>query len=102
MTKTEAPVLTEADVKHVAKLARIELDASEVGRMATELSAIVGYVQKLSEANTEGVPPTTQVQIDRLPLRADEPIPSLPHDDVLAEAPRSAHDGFAVPGFVED
>ena len=41
--------LTEADVLKVAKLARLELEPEEVGRMAIELSAIVGYVQKLSE-----------------------------------------------------
>jgi aspartyl-tRNA(Asn)/glutamyl-tRNA(Gln) amidotransferase subunit C len=96
------PLLGEADVLKVAKLARLELEPEEIGRMVTELSAIVGYVQKLSELDTADVPPTSHVHLDRLPLRQDEPQGSLSHDEAVAEAPRAAHDGFAVPGFVED
>jgi len=95
-------LISEADVLHVAKLARLELAPEEIGRMAAELSAIVGYVQKLGELDTEGVPPTAAVNVERLPLRPDQPVPSLPHDEALREAPRSAHDGFAVPGFVDE
>jgi aspartyl-tRNA(Asn)/glutamyl-tRNA(Gln) amidotransferase subunit C len=94
--------LTEADVLKVAKLARLELEPEEVGRMTAELSAIVGYVQKLSALDTTDVPPTSQVHVDRLALRNDEPRPSLPHEEAVGEAPRVAHDGFAVPGFVDE
>ena len=95
-------LLTEADVRKVAKLARLELEPDEVRQMTVELSAIVGYVQNLSELDTTNVPPTSQVLVERLALREDEPRPSLPHDEALAEAPRTAHDGFAVPGFVDE
>jgi aspartyl-tRNA(Asn)/glutamyl-tRNA(Gln) amidotransferase subunit C len=94
--------LTEADVLKVARLARLELEPEEVARMAAELSAIVGYVQKLSELDTKDVPPTAQVHVDRMALRDDVPRPCLSHDDALSEAPRAAHDGFAVPGFVDE
>jgi aspartyl-tRNA(Asn)/glutamyl-tRNA(Gln) amidotransferase subunit C len=94
--------LTEADVLKVARLARLELEPEEVARMSTELSAIVGYVQQLSELDTSEVLPTAQVHVDRMALRADEPRACLSHDDALAEAPRTAHDGFAVPGFVDE
>jgi aspartyl-tRNA(Asn)/glutamyl-tRNA(Gln) amidotransferase subunit C len=102
-TPPEPPqLISQADVLHVARLARLELSADEIGRMSTELSAIVGYVRKLAELDTSEVPPTTEVHVDRLPLRDDEPAPCLPHDEALAEAPRTAHDGFAVPGFVDE
>jgi len=94
--------LTQADVLKVARLARLELEPEEVARMAAELSAIVGYVQKLSELDTKDVAPTAQVHVDRTALRDDEPVPCLSHDDALSEAPRVAHDGFAVPGFVDE
>jgi aspartyl-tRNA(Asn)/glutamyl-tRNA(Gln) amidotransferase subunit C len=94
--------LSEKDVLHVASLARLRLTPPEVSRMAVELSAILSYVQKLSELDTADVPPTAQVQVQRLPLREDEPRAGLCHEDALREAPRTAHDGFAVPGFVED
>jgi aspartyl-tRNA(Asn)/glutamyl-tRNA(Gln) amidotransferase subunit C len=101
-TPQGSPYLTEADVQHVAKLARLELEPQEIERMAAELSAIVGYVQKLSELDTSDVPPTAQMHVDRLVLRDDEPRPSLARDEVLGDAPRVAFDGFAVPGFVDD
>ncbi len=100
--KRAAELFTEADVMKVAKLARLDLEPDEVARMANELSSIVGYVNKLSELDTSNVPPTSQVQLERTDLRRDEPAPSLEHDDALAEAPRVAHDGFAVPGFVDE
>jgi aspartyl-tRNA(Asn)/glutamyl-tRNA(Gln) amidotransferase subunit C len=101
-TTQGSPYLTQADVQHVAKLARLELEPQEIEPMAAELSAIVGYVQKLSELDTSDVPPTAQVHLERLALRDDEPRPSLTREEALAEAPRVAHDGFAVPGFVDD
>jgi aspartyl-tRNA(Asn)/glutamyl-tRNA(Gln) amidotransferase subunit C len=94
--------LTEADVLKVARLARLELQPEEVARMAAELSAIVGYVQQLSELDTSDVPPTAQVHVDRMALRDDVPRPCLTHEEALADAPRAAHDGFAVPGFVDE
>jgi aspartyl-tRNA(Asn)/glutamyl-tRNA(Gln) amidotransferase subunit C len=89
-------------VMHVARLAQLRLQPEEIPKMAAELSAIVAYVQKLSELDTTNVAPTAQV-VDRLPLRHDETVASgLSHDDALAAAPRREHEGFAVPGFVED
>lgn len=94
--------LTEKDVLHVAKLAQLSLTDDELPRMVKELSAIVGYVRKLDELDTSDVPPTRQVQVSQLPLRSDEPRPSLPQDEALKEAPRTAEGGFAVPGFVDE
>ena len=94
--------LTEADVLHVAKLARLSLAPDEVSRMHAELSAIVGYVRQLAELDTSDVPPTAQVEVDRMPLRPDAVAPSLAHDAALRESPRHAHDGFVVPAFVEE
>ena len=98
----ETVLLGEQDVRNVAKLARLELRDDEIVRMAGELSAIVGYVRKLSELDTSDVPPTAHVRLTRSSLRDDVPRPCLSHEEALAEAPRVAHDGFAVPAFVDD
>jgi len=101
--ETEAhPILDEVEVQKVAKLARLALGPEEIARMASELSAIVGYVQKLSELDTSGIEPTSHVQIEKLALRDDQPRKGLSHDEALSEAPRVVNDGFAVPAFVED
>lgn len=98
----ESALLGEDEVLRVAKLARLDLTPSEIKRMAAELSAIVGYVRKLEELDTSNVEPTAHVRLAHTALRADEPRAGLSHDAALADAPRVAEDGFAVPAFVDD
>lgn len=98
----DSPALGEAEVRAIARLANLDLSPDELGPMAHELSAILGYVKKLQEVDVEHVAPTAHVQIERLPLRADEPAASLPNDVALREAPRADQGGFAVPGFMEE
>lgn len=52
--------LTKEQVHHIAKLARLSLSDEEVGRYATELTAILGYVSMLQEVDTSGVEPAAQ------------------------------------------
>jgi aspartyl-tRNA(Asn)/glutamyl-tRNA(Gln) amidotransferase subunit C len=94
--------ITRDNVLHVAKLARLELSEAEIDRMQRDLDGILKYVDQLSELDTTSVPATTQVAVVAAPFRQDTPLPSLPHDVALAEAPRSSADGFAVPAFVDE
>jgi aspartyl-tRNA(Asn)/glutamyl-tRNA(Gln) amidotransferase subunit C len=96
------PTLDTAQVRHVAKLAALSLTEDEAARLARELSAIVAYVAQLDAVDTSSVPATAHVQLDRMPLRADEPVACLSHEDALAQAPRVEEDGFAVPAFVDE
>jgi aspartyl-tRNA(Asn)/glutamyl-tRNA(Gln) amidotransferase subunit C len=54
-------MLTEQELNHIAKLARIELDAAHKERLNKDLSSILGYIDKLDEADTSGVEPLYQV-----------------------------------------
>jgi len=96
-----APRIDSALVLHVAKLASLSLAPDEVDRYTLELARIVGYVEQLDAVDTSGVAPTAHVEITRLPVRDDAPVPSLPRDEALAQAPQVEADGFAVPAFVE-
>jgi aspartyl-tRNA(Asn)/glutamyl-tRNA(Gln) amidotransferase subunit C len=98
--RPSAPLTTEG-VRAVARLAHLSLTPDEEARMACELGTILAYVRQLQELDVTGVPPTAHVQLERLPLREDEPMLSLPRDLALREAPRVAMDGFAVPAFDE-
>lgn len=84
-------------VLHVAKLARLELDEAEVGRMADELSSILEHVERISALDLEGVEPTTHVVALENVLRADEPRPSLPRERALEPAPDPDDGAFRVP-----
>ena len=94
--------ITKDDVLHVARLARLELTDAEVERMVRDLGRILEHVEELSSVETNDVPPTTTIAVEVAPLRKDEVQPCLDHDQALAEAPRAAGGGFAVPTFVDE
>ena len=84
-------------VLHVARLARLQLSDEEVTTMAGELSSILGHIERISELDLEGVPPTTHVVEVGNALRADEPRASLPREKILEQAPATQDGGFLVP-----
>ena len=90
------------EVRNIARLAHLDLTPEEHARLTHDLVKILGYVRQLEELDVSGVPPTAHVQLDRLPLREDEILRSLPRDLALREAPVVAHQGFAVPAFVDE
>lgn len=90
-------MIDREQVLHVARLARLELTEDEVGRMTTEMSKILGHIEKIGELDLEGVPPTSHVAEVTGALRPDEPRPSLPRELAFANAPDIADDGFRVP-----
>jgi aspartyl-tRNA(Asn)/glutamyl-tRNA(Gln) amidotransferase subunit C len=53
--------LTKQEVEKIAKLSRLELNEEEKGKFAGQLSAVLDYVGKLNEVNTENVDMTAQV-----------------------------------------
>ncbi len=81
--------LTHDEVRHIARLARLGLSQEEVERFCDQLSAILDHFQGLNAFDTEGVPPTAQSFDLTNVERDDEPRPSAPRDEVLANAPRN-------------
>ena len=89
--------ITREDVLHVARLARLELAGDEVERMREQLSAILEAVGKVAELDLEGVEPTAH-PLDLVNVLAeDEPRPSLPREEALANAPDPENGFFGVP-----
>ncbi len=93
--------ITQDDVLHVAKLAHLSLEASEIEPIIFDLNSVLGYVAQLDELDTSQVEPTTHVAVKNAPLRQDSVGVSLPREAFEAEAPRYSDQGFVVPGFVE-
>ncbi len=75
--------LTPAQVRHIAKLARLQLSDDEVERYATELTRILEYVDMLGEVDTKNVSPTAQVAGLQNSWREDSIRPSLAEPDAL-------------------
>jgi aspartyl-tRNA(Asn)/glutamyl-tRNA(Gln) amidotransferase subunit C len=96
------PRISREDVRHVARLARLALSPDDEGRMQRELDAILSYIDKLSALDTEGVEPTSHAVPLVNVMREDEPRPSLPQSDMLANAPDPAGERFRVPRIIEE
>ena len=90
-------MLDRDQVLHVARLARLELTDDEVERMAIELSNVLDHIEKISELDLSGVPPTSHVLDVVGALRPDEPAPCLSPEAALASAPEPLEGGFGVP-----
>jgi aspartyl-tRNA(Asn)/glutamyl-tRNA(Gln) amidotransferase subunit C len=91
----------EIDVKYVAHLARIALSPEEEKNLSTQLGNILGYIEKLNEADVSGVEPTAHAFPLVNVMRPDETRPSLSNEDALANAPAKANGLFIVPKIVE-
>ncbi|MCU0484218.1 MAG: Asp-tRNA(Asn)/Glu-tRNA(Gln) amidotransferase subunit GatC [Chloroflexi bacterium] len=94
------PALSRADVEHVAHLARLGLAEAELVRLETELNHILDQYARLSELDTEAIPPTAQtIELENI-LRDDVPGRSLDPAETLANAPEQADGQFVVPAIL--
>ena len=93
--------ISRAEVEHVARLARLELSEADKDRMQGELDGILAYIDKLRALDVEGVPPTTHAVPLTNVMRADEPEPSLPSEEMLANAPDRNGEYVRVPRIIE-
>lgn len=88
------------DIRHVARLARLELTDAEADRLGAQLDHILDYVAQLDELDTADVPPTTHAVALPPASRDDRVTGRLDRAEALAAAPE--HDGraFSVPRVV--
>jgi aspartyl-tRNA(Asn)/glutamyl-tRNA(Gln) amidotransferase subunit C len=93
--------VTEEQVRWVAHLARLELTPDELATMTRQLTSIVDYVAQLQAVDTEGVEPMAHALPVHNVFRPDEPRPSLPVDEALANAPERHGDFYSVPAVLE-
>jgi aspartyl-tRNA(Asn)/glutamyl-tRNA(Gln) amidotransferase subunit C len=89
--------ITRDDVVHVARLARLALREEEIERLQEQLNAILEAVGKVSELDLADVPPTSHPLELTNVFAADEPRPSLPLEEALANAPEREGSFFRVP-----
>ena len=66
-------MISRDQVLHVARLARLRLAEDEIDRMSRELSTVLDHIEKISELDLDGVPPTSHVIEVENVMRPDEP-----------------------------
>ena len=94
-------MVTTAEVEHVAHLARLELNPSELSKLADQLGDILEYIRQLTHVNTDGIAPTSHVLPLSNVMRPDESRPGLNPERVLQTAPARRGQLIEVPKVVE-
>jgi aspartyl-tRNA(Asn)/glutamyl-tRNA(Gln) amidotransferase subunit C len=90
-----------AEVERIGHLARLRLASDEADGLARDLDAILGHAEALAAVDTSAVAGAGKDAPGPTPLREDRPIPSLPADAFLANAPESEGTAFLVPRVLE-
>jgi aspartyl-tRNA(Asn)/glutamyl-tRNA(Gln) amidotransferase subunit C len=93
--------LAVAEVEQVARLARLELDSQEKELFAGQMGAILQYVEKLKELDTDGIVPTSHAVPMENAFREDLVRPSIGIDKALANAPERVESFYRVPKVIE-
>jgi aspartyl-tRNA(Asn)/glutamyl-tRNA(Gln) amidotransferase subunit C len=93
--------LTIEQVKHIANLARLELNEEELVRYREQISSILAHFEQLQALDTEDIPPTASVSAVESTLRADQSRPGLVLDALLQNAPDTDDNQFRVPPIFE-
>jgi aspartyl-tRNA(Asn)/glutamyl-tRNA(Gln) amidotransferase subunit C len=85
----------------MAHLSRLEIKPGEEDKLIQEMTAIVSFVEKLNEVDTEGIEPLTTMSQEVNSLRPDEVKPHIDHESALKNAPKKDADYFRVPKVLE-
>lgn len=93
--------ISQEDVEHVARLARLTLEARELDMITGQMDAILGYVDKLNELDTTNVEPTAHAVPMTNAFRSDELNASIGLERVMQNAPESSDGCFTVPKVIE-
>jgi aspartyl-tRNA(Asn)/glutamyl-tRNA(Gln) amidotransferase subunit C len=94
--------ITPEALKHLAKLARLELSDDELATYATQLEVILESVDKIREVAAADVKPMSHAVGLTNVFRKDETKPSLDREEVLAQAPAAQDDRFRVPRILDE
>jgi aspartyl-tRNA(Asn)/glutamyl-tRNA(Gln) amidotransferase subunit C len=93
--------LSDKDVSHVARLARLALTAEEKDKYRSQLGRILEYIQALNKYDTKNVDPTSHVVPLANVWREDEARPWPDAGSLLANAPQREDVFFKVKKVIE-
>ncbi|RJQ38925.1 Asp-tRNA(Asn)/Glu-tRNA(Gln) amidotransferase subunit GatC [Candidatus Microgenomates bacterium] len=86
------------DVKHVAKLAKLQITDDQKDKLEKELSEILNYVEKLNEVDTKDVEPTFNITGTSNTLSEDKIKISLTQEEALENAGKKKNGFFVTKG----
>ena len=97
--RTENTISME-EVRHVADLARLDMDDESIQVFSDQIGEILQYVNTLQGVDTEGVKPTSHAIFLTNAFREDEVKEHLDTDSAVSNAPESEDNAFLVPKVI--
>lgn len=94
--------ISEEQVKHVAKLAKLSFPEDDLKEFTQQLGKIIDMVELLEEVDTEGVPFTSNVVETVNVMRPDRAVAGWDRDELMRNVPEK-EDGFIkVPAIIDN
>ncbi|NMA79362.1 MAG: Asp-tRNA(Asn)/Glu-tRNA(Gln) amidotransferase subunit GatC [Clostridiales bacterium] len=87
-------------ISNLAELSQLDFNEEEVEKLSKELDTMVGMMGKIKQSDAKYECSANASSVDLDGLRADEAKPSMPTDELLANA-QSADGYFVVPKVME-
>ena len=84
-------------IEDLSRLAKLKFDEKSAEKMKADLDKIIGFVDKLSEIDTEGIEPLIYLSEEVNVLRTDEIANEVSQENALKNAPQKDSDYFKVP-----
>ncbi|MES2629588.1 MAG: Asp-tRNA(Asn)/Glu-tRNA(Gln) amidotransferase subunit GatC [Bacteroidota bacterium] len=92
--------VTDAMVKRIAELAKLEFNETELGEIKQDLARMIDFVGQLDEVDTSGVEPLIFINEDTNVWREDVPHQDITQSQALSNAPKKDSDYFKVPKVI--
>ncbi len=93
-------MISKEDVRHVAKLARLELTEEETEKYSKQLGEILKYVEQMNEIDTTDVEPMPHAIPVYNVMREDVVKYEQTKEEMMANAPFEEDGFFRVPKIV--
>lgn len=93
--------VSKEEVKHLAKLSKLEFDEKSLDKITNDLSSIVDFANQLSNIDVEGVKPTAHILDIKNVFREDIMDKSYDRGEILKNAPEKESGCVSVPQTVE-
>lgn len=90
------------DIKHLVKLANLNLKTDEEEKFAKQLEETLSYIENLNEIDTDNIPPTNNVTGLENITREDVTTPSLSAEQALKNAKSQYNGFFKVKAILEE
>jgi len=88
-------------ISDLAKLAKLNFDEKSSKAMENDLKKIIGFVNKLSEIDTDNIDPLIYLSEEINVLRKDNLTSNLSQQEALKNAPKKDSDYILVPKVIK-